>query len=1117
MKHCIFGDTQLDAHPGYDKLDSSGVSIRAGENFERILAMLKEAKDKHGCSSGIHLGDITEEKNPDSKTGEYAANMFRTMLDWGWVIDAILGNHDASHFSISSSSITPLAIMAGRQFRVHHDFNDQGWATFLPYLHKKTPAEIGKLLESVKASPRRPLFAHYAYQNSVIGPRNLILPGDKLSADQIFPEKFNVMFFGHVHGHQTHDVRGTTLIHVGSPVFCDMGERKDKKGYAVYDDKTGEWAWHEIKQTRNWVMLDFQKTLAREEEYAINGEGPLESFPRVLYSPDDIVCIKGEYDVASDYNEIIKRWTSFSNPFVLKVELSPMKTKRELRGEEIANAAGFKEAAAELIKIKYADDSVLAESVLRVVTEKLDESRRSRFGSPVTLGSVRFKGFTSYQDFYYEFPQQTPLIICGKNSIGKTNLPAGVLFAIGGDTPKGMSLSGMVRQGSEKASVEVTLKAGIDLYRITRVVTLGKKSATQKIWLESFQGNEWKDISDGGVDDIEAIIANLVGGKFLALKSTSFSFQKDPLPLITATPGNRKKVFGEIIGFEPISRAFKLLNEARLKDETLVSSKKSEFQGMEQVVGEDPEKRLEELTKEIQELLVASQEAQQQVLEKKSVVDRLRVESDVKNKAFEAVQGELNCLPNTLSKLTAAEASLNGHEQSTKTSLEVKRVLRRTKVARLEALKAVSLEAPNLLALQTSLAEIETNLKMFREDSLKQTQEEARLREVVAASEKDLEQTRLEKRGFEKNDIGTCGRCGQIIDSSHIELEIQTLTSKIALFESVLKLNQGLKDARTVNRVSADRLIVEAEQQKRVFQGGITKVTSELQEINLLSKEIEEITAAGKKEVADAETTRLRLRVAVESVALAHTLAEKKRLEVQKSVDAAREAMLQGQKIVVSAFESYQEADQVLAKLDYRHQSRQISADNIAATLKKMKAVTEAVAVLEASLKVQVAACSVLDPRGGLPVYLIDVKLPFLEERVNYYMRRFGKKLAIRMSTLDGDKESLEILVDNGKKPDKDVANYSGSDLDIIEISLKFALTELLRKSTGVEFGFLCLDEPGCFFDDETMENFVQLLYEKCQTDFPTIVLISHDKRLLQSFDHKLMLGQGVDEETIIL
>ena len=249
-KILILGDTQLDSHPTRDRLDSAGKSVRFAETQMVLDGILQEAVVK-GCTAMVHLGDLTEERNPDSATLSAAARFFGNALSEGMELLGIAGNHDGAIFSLSSSSLEALGLMNSK-FHVFHNptFLVFGGSRmlFLPYLHRLSPAQVMEAAVAFipKGEKVDYVFAHYAYAGVEIGANNLVLPGDKLDSSFLHALGAKVAFFGHIHKQQV--IKGDCpVVFPGSPVINDFGERNDPKGYAILDTDTGKWELFQVE------------------------------------------------------------------------------------------------------------------------------------------------------------------------------------------------------------------------------------------------------------------------------------------------------------------------------------------------------------------------------------------------------------------------------------------------------------------------------------------------------------------------------------------------------------------------------------------------------------------------------------------------------------------------------------------------------------------------------------------------------------------------------------------------------------------------------------------------------------------------------------------------------
>jgi DNA repair exonuclease SbcCD ATPase subunit len=121
-------------------------------------------------------------------------------------------------------------------------------------------------------------------------------------------------------------------------------------------------------------------------------------------------------------------------------------------------------------------------------------------------------------------------------------------------------------------------------------------------------------------------------------------------------------------------------------------------------------------------------------------------------------------------------------------------------------------------------------------------------------------------------------------------------------------------------------------------------------------------------------------------------------------------------------------------------------------------------------------------------------------------MARLGmSNLRIGLDSIDGDKESLVVSVDNGGEHQKlDIGAYSGGQLGRVEIALKQALSDLISSSRGTTLQFLFYDEPTDGLDENGKTALLDFLYERSAERFKTTMVVSHDPKLLHAFQNRL-------------
>jgi DNA repair exonuclease SbcCD ATPase subunit len=1128
MKRLMTGDWQLDDLPPCDRLAADGRSTRARENCDAIRGMVRQAASL-GVTNLTFLGDLTEFVNPNSASLDLAADLFREILDLGWTIDAIAGNHDGKLFGLSSSSIAPLAKMARDRFRVFHEpFIDYSSGLIaLPYMHRWSLDDIKKRFDSLRlASPDRPhrsyfLAAHYAARGCVIGSANSILPGDHLDASHLPADMIQAGFFGHIHKHQVvkmpfqDSVLGEAefdALFPGSPVHCDFGERNDLKGFYVYDDETYERQWHQIKPKRAWIVADYQNLVSKWEDAGQHHEafhGP--------WAEGDIIKISGTCKENEDYSKTIESMVAdvTNKPFFVKPEVVAEKPLRKARGEEISGAEDFREAASRLVKKTYPDDPKLMEDVLAIVLDLLGRQTTKNYGDKVTPVSLRLVDYMTFKDFYYEFAWNEPTLIIGPNGLGKTNLFQALLLAMGGDTSKGIELSTMVRQGAKSSLVEYIMDVDGVEWKITVKLKLqADGGAAQELSLHkenSKAKDGWEDRSDGGNKAVRAEVAAMIGMSFIGLKSMNFMFQKDPSPFIKAGPKDRKKVFAEVQGLDPILKAAKAGNELRLEHVRAFQDAENQLSGALAVAAQETAK-LPGYREQLQKASQALQEASGAVTKAEAAEQHISNLVSLKRADLSHYQQTLAQMPDAKTKVALLtqefqnlELNFNKVHEQDKATYYSKEESR--KVA-LQQLTDRSAKKPG-----TALVEAKFALERARADY-----EEFNRRHTEIVAERmrcDSEVVRINNgfKAFEGLDIGTCSKCKQPIDSKHILQASADLRAELA------KAQEAVEVMKMTETVSATKLAEFKAPVQRLeldipgFQREEQALQEDSRRVDAIVQEQQALIDKGIKDKEDYAKNR---QSTLDKLQVADTEAKAQELE-RKNLESRIEA----QKVEVTKHEEIsaiasKESREALSAFSARNtevkllESSITKAEELAASA---EAVQKKVAELGPLVERWEGACKILGP-NGLQAYLIDSQIPFLEDRINYYMSRMplndlpGQIRSVALSTLDGDTETLAIFVDNGHPRQLEIGAFSGGQLDRVEIALKFAFSDLFKINHGITLGLLCFDEPAGSFDPDGVKGFMNLIFEKCQTDFPVLLFVHHDEKFKQHFDRQLSLAQ---------
>lgn len=185
----------------------------------------------------------------------------------------------------------------------------------------------------------------------------------------------------------------------------------------------------------------------------------------------------------------------------------------------------------------------------------------------------------------------------------------------------------------------------------------------------------------------------------------------------------------------------------------------------------------------------------------------------------------------------------------------------------------------------------------------------------------------------------------------------------------------------------------------------------------------------------------------------------------------------------------------------------------------KVEVARECVEVTRRKAKILQGACTVLDAKTGLPIFLVDTCLGFLEARINDHMLALGHPdLHVRLITQQNDKETLDIVVQEEGQPSLDLAAYSGGQLTRMELAIKLALADTVRQRCACRLSMFLVDEPTeGGLDEDGKVALISLLHEHARTTFKTVMVISHDEKLISAFSDVRSLGLNDDRATVLL
>lgn len=156
-----------------------------------------------------------------------------------------------------------------------------------------------------------------------------------------------------------------------------------------------------------------------------------------------------------------------------------------------------------------------------------------------------------------------------------------------------------------------------------------------------------------------------------------------------------------------------------------------------------------------------------------------------------------------------------------------------------------------------------------------------------------------------------------------------------------------------------------------------------------------------------------------------------------------------------------------------------------------------------------------------VPIYILDNLLPIMEEEANRVLESISSS-GMRIEFLTEKvtkttktvKDTLEIIVTDimGERP---ISMYSGGERTRLVLALASGLSELDARKAGTKISTLAIDEPAGL-DVNGLEDFGHCIRQLVADGlFEMILLVAHDRRLLDIFDQRILVKKEGAESKI--
>ncbi len=667
------------------------------------------------------------------------------------------------------------------------------------------------------------------------------------------------------------------------------------------------------------------------------------------------------------------------------------------------------------------------------------------------LVSLTLEYFRQYRAVTVPFADGLTGII-GPNGAGKTTLLEGIAFALFGSRGLRGKVDEVLQRGAPRGSVplaQLTFEHDGQVFRVER---RGGEASL-------YQGGEPTPLASGS-RDVSSFVSGVVRMSYEEFFATYFTEQKG-LEFLSGQKGaaERERFIVRLLGYDRFEKVQELLRAER-------RDIKTDLMGRESALGERAqlEQRLEREVRETSALEKALLEAAQslaQVETQAAQAKRGFLEIEARRVIFQKAAVELKELEARVAERVRLESSLQAQGES----LHVRELAQR------EALgispqadwKGVREQlAQHLKELSDLRRAGEKELKE-REQEWQRLQSEAETKLRVVEAQHSERCSRVERlRAL--TDHGECPTCGQVLGSG-FEGVLTSQGLELSLIDQAkIEATQTFANAKSApamvtelrNKLQASG---EAEEAARARATAFETINQVSQERASISERLAALSSETAALVAQAE--QLRQAAAQSNFSEEQYLREKAAFETSQSLEST--ARLRRVKV-----EGEHGAKQGMAE---RTRAELVTFDGKRRELEQRK---ELLVTLDESDTFLTDFRSYVN--GSIRPRLAELASEFITELTD------GRYTAVEVA-----RDFSPTVIEDGEQK----AVISGGEEDILNLCMRFALSQMLAERAGHTFSLMVLDEVFGSLDEQRRINVLQLM-EKLSERFEQILIVTH-------------------------
>lgn len=203
--------------------------------------------------------------------------------------------------------------------------------------------------------------------------------------------------------------------------------------------------------------------------------------------------------------------------------------------------------------------------------------------------------------------------------------------------------------------------------------------------------------------------------------------------------------------------------------------------------------------------------------------------------------------------------------------------------------------------------------------------------------------------------------------------------------------------------------------------------------------------------------------------------------------------------------------DKSISELKIQNENYQNNIDNIEKAIKsytieieknevEIKKKDKEVLNLEYKRKLSDYFYKLLGSKGELRPFLLNNDINFLNLAMQKYISRFFKNTSVKLQ-LNG--AAIDIIIDTlGIK--KSISSLSGGEKKRLNLAIQFALYDLIRSTSQIDFNIICLDEIESELDTVGIQQLVEII-EDISERVETVFWITNHPIVKESTVHKII------------